>query len=51
MEFALEQQPGALLLRLKQDEPADFAEMVGTGLAELMPGMALFWHELPRGGT
>ena len=26
---------------LKQDEPADFAEMVGTGLAELMPGMAL----------
>ncbi len=51
VEFALEQQPGALVLRLKQDEPTDFAEMVGTGLAELMPGMALFWHELPRGGA
>lgn len=45
VELALEQQPGALLLQLKQDEPADFAEMVGTGLAELMPGMARFWHE------
>jgi len=42
--FALEQQPGALLLQLKQDEPADFAEMIGTGLAEMMPGMARFWH-------
>lgn len=42
--FALERQPGALLLRLKAEEPGDFAEMVGTGLAELMPGMAAFWH-------
>jgi len=42
--FALEQQPGALLLRLQHEEPADFAETVGSGLAELMPGLALFWH-------
>ncbi len=42
--FVHEQEPGALLLRLKHEEPADFAETVGTGLAELMPGMARFWH-------
>ena len=36
--------PGALLLQLKEDEPEAFAATVGTGLREMMPAMALFWH-------
>lgn len=39
-----EQQPGALLLELKAREPEAFAEVMGTGLREMMPGMATFWH-------
>ncbi len=38
-----EQQPGALLLELKSREPEAFAEVMGTGLREMMPGMATFW--------
>ncbi len=38
-----EQQPGALLLELKAREPEAFAEVMGTGLREMMPGMATFW--------
>ncbi len=39
-----EHRPGALLLRLKAEEPAAYAETVGTGLRAMMPGMAAFWH-------
>ncbi len=39
-----EQQPGALLLELQAREPEAFAAMMGTGLREMMPGMATFWH-------
>ena len=42
--MAREQQPGALLLELKAREPEAFAEVMGTGLREMMPGMATFWH-------
>jgi AcrR family transcriptional regulator len=38
------QKPGALLLELKAAEPEAFAEVMGTGLREMMPGMATFWH-------
>lgn len=37
-------QPGTLLLELKSREPEAFADVMGTGLRELMPGMATFWH-------
>jgi AcrR family transcriptional regulator len=39
-----EQRPGALLLELKAREPEAFAETMGRGLREMMPGMATFWH-------
>jgi AcrR family transcriptional regulator len=42
--FSVEHQPSVLVLRLKGDEPEAFAEMIGSGLAEMMPGMARFWH-------
>ncbi len=44
VRLAREQQPTALALRLQDDEPAEFAAMVGTGLAEMVPGLARFWH-------
>jgi len=44
VQMSREHQPGALLLQLKAEEPEAFAETVGTGLAEMMPGMAVFWH-------
>jgi len=44
VRIARQHQPGALLLRLKAEEPGAYAETVGTGLREMMPGMALFWH-------
>jgi AcrR family transcriptional regulator len=42
--FSREQEPGALMLQLKTEEPDAFATTVGTGVAELLPGMARFWH-------
>jgi AcrR family transcriptional regulator len=44
VRISREQRPRALLLQLKADEPEAFVETVGTGLAQMMPGMALFWH-------
>jgi AcrR family transcriptional regulator len=44
VRMSREHQPGALLLQLKEEEPEAFAETVGTGLREMMPGMAVFWH-------
>jgi AcrR family transcriptional regulator len=48
VRLSREREPGALLLRLKAEEPEAYAEMVGTGLRELMPGMAVFWHPYLR---
>ena len=47
---AREQQPSALALRLQEDEPAEYAALVGTGLAEMMPGLARFWHPYLEAG-
>jgi AcrR family transcriptional regulator len=44
VRIARQHRPGALLLQLKAEEPEAYAETVGTGLREMMPGMALFWH-------
>lgn len=44
VQLSREHQPRALLLRLKAEEPEAFAEIVGTGLREMMPGLAVFWH-------
>lgn len=44
VRFSREQRPGALMLQLQAEEPEAFAATVGTGVAELMPGMARFWH-------
>jgi AcrR family transcriptional regulator len=35
---------GVLLLQLKDDEPETFAATVGSGLRQMMPAMAVFWH-------
>jgi AcrR family transcriptional regulator len=39
-----EHQPRALPLQLRAEEPEAFGEIVGTGLREMMPGLAIFWH-------
>ncbi|QXC61639.1 TetR/AcrR family transcriptional regulator [Aquihabitans sp. G128] len=42
--IAVEHQPGALLLRLQDEEPDAFAATVGSGLKAMVPGMTPFWH-------
>lgn len=44
VRFAVEHEPGALLLRLKAQEPDAFAATVGEGLRAMLPGMAGFWR-------
>ncbi|HEY2564420.1 MAG TPA: TetR/AcrR family transcriptional regulator [Acidimicrobiales bacterium] len=44
VRLSREHEPPGLLLRLKAEEPEAFAEIVGTGLREMMPGFAGFWH-------
>jgi AcrR family transcriptional regulator len=44
VRISREHRPGALLLRLKAEEPESYAETVGTGLRAMMPGMAVFWY-------
>jgi AcrR family transcriptional regulator len=44
VRISRQHRPRALLLQLKAEEPAAFVETVGTGLVQMMPGMALFWH-------
>ncbi|HWF21061.1 MAG TPA: TetR/AcrR family transcriptional regulator [Acidimicrobiales bacterium] len=44
VQLSREHQPRALLLQLKAEEPEAFAEIVGIGLREMMPGLAVFWH-------
>ncbi|MBO0855082.1 MAG: TetR/AcrR family transcriptional regulator, partial [Nocardia sp.] len=36
--------PGALLMRLRTDEPEEFAACAGAGVATLVPGLAEFWR-------
>ena len=35
--------PGALLMRLRRDEPEDFAACAGAGVQGLVPDLAAFW--------
>ena len=39
-----EHQPGALLLRLRDEEPDLYAATVGSDLLAMVPGMTPFWH-------
>jgi AcrR family transcriptional regulator len=39
------QEPAALLLELSSSEPHAVGAVVGTGVGEVMPGLATFWHE------
>ncbi|GAC67834.1 TetR/AcrR family transcriptional regulator [Gordonia soli] len=36
--------PGALLMRLRTDEPEEFAACAGAGVSGLVPDLALFWR-------
>lgn len=36
--------PGALLMRLRQDEPDEFAACAGAGVQGLVPDLAAFWR-------
>jgi AcrR family transcriptional regulator len=38
------QRPAALVLQLRASEPAACAAIMGAGLRQAMPGMALFWR-------
>ncbi len=44
VQFAVEQEPGALLLQLRAEEPDAYAATVGSGLRAMLPGMAGFWR-------
>ena len=44
VRISRQHRPRALLLQLKAEEPEAFVETMGTGLVQMMPGMALFWH-------
>ncbi|HPG26424.1 MAG: TetR/AcrR family transcriptional regulator [Spirochaetaceae bacterium] len=44
IRFTLEQDPGALAIRLRAEEPDAFAATVGEGLRAMAPGMAAFWR-------
>jgi AcrR family transcriptional regulator len=36
--------PGTLLMRLRMDEPEEFAACAGAGVQGLVPDLAAFWH-------
>ena len=36
--------PGAMLMRLRNDEPEEFGTAIGVGVAGLVPDLAAFWH-------
>jgi AcrR family transcriptional regulator len=36
--------PGALLMRLRQEEPEEFAACAGAGVSGLVPDLAAFWR-------
>jgi AcrR family transcriptional regulator len=44
VSYSRRQQPGALVLRLRESEPEACAAILGAGLRQAMPGMALFWR-------
>jgi AcrR family transcriptional regulator len=44
VRYSHEQQASALVLRLRQTEPAECAAILGAGLRQALPGMAMFWR-------
>ena len=43
--------PGALLMKLRMEEPEEFAACAGAGVQGLVPDLADFWSPLPRRGA
>jgi AcrR family transcriptional regulator len=46
--LARARQPDALLLQLRESEPEAVDSVIGTGLRQVLPGMATFWHPYLR---
>jgi AcrR family transcriptional regulator len=46
--FARSRPPDSLLLELREREPDAVEAMIGTGLRQMLPGMATFWHPYLR---
>jgi AcrR family transcriptional regulator len=46
--FARSRPPDALVLELREREPEAVEAMIGTGLRQMLPGMATFWHPYLR---
>jgi AcrR family transcriptional regulator len=44
VRYSREQQPDALVLRLRESEPEACAAILGAGLRQAVPGMAVFWR-------
>jgi AcrR family transcriptional regulator len=44
VSYSRAQQPAALVLQLRQSEPEACAAILGAGLRQAMPGMAVFWR-------
>lgn len=44
VRFSRSKQPGALMLHLQQTEPEATAAVVGSGIRQVLPGMAGFWR-------
>jgi AcrR family transcriptional regulator len=42
--YSRRQEPDALVLRLRASEPEACAAILGAGLRQAVPGMAVFWH-------
>lgn len=44
VRYSREQQASALVLKLRATEPSACAEIMGVGLRQSLPGMAMFWR-------
>jgi AcrR family transcriptional regulator len=44
VSFSRSQQPAALVLQLQEAEPEALAAVIGSGLRQVLPGMASFWR-------
>ena len=42
--FSRSKRPGALVLQLQESEPEALAAVIGSGIRQVLPGMASFWH-------
>jgi AcrR family transcriptional regulator len=44
VSFSRSHQPAALVIQLKEAEPEAYAAVLGSGLRQILPGMASFWR-------